>query len=217
MPNQRNQVFGLRYLYGEMSVSFNPVESLLDKLGEERARKTPIPLDQLRLFLTGLCRSGCDRVPLKVQHLQIPFYLAGIDERQVYLAHSHTFMVSGFSLDELEPIFIADAEKLQELALEWLDSPEGTSASERAKGAKIAEEMGLPIKVALCWPDGKNRRQGKLSSRSHVLGSENTVWVFAVESAESRNAVFRYGLSLVDNAAAEGLTMVLTLKPSVLF
>lgn len=198
-------------------MSFNPLDSLIDIIAKQRAMDAPLPPSAVRAYLSSLARSGCDRVPLKVRNLGIPFTFAGFNETHVFLSHASTCMVSPFPWDALEPMHLRELEDIQTLVMAWMDSSEGVAAWEMIKSANSAAQSGLKIPVTVRWPDSKNTREGLLSLTSAALGWSSATWICAVETCEGQNAVFRYGLSRFVRAMHDGKKLSMALKPGATF
>ncbi len=198
-------------------MSFNPLDSLLDKLGEQRARTTPMQHDHLRMYLKTVCKSCCDRVPLKVRNLGVPFYFAGVNDTHIFLAHAETCMVSHFAFDDLEPVTLGAVEEIQELIIAWLDSAEGVAARELIDSARMASQAGVRVPVTIRWPVGGNQRQGFLTLDSVAHGEAKANWICAVETMEGKNVAFRYGLTRIARAMHDGKTLTMMLKPGTIY
>lgn len=188
-----------------------------DKLVEQRARRTPIAREQVSGYFAMVCKSGCDRVPLKVRNLAVPFYFAGYSADSVYLAHAETCMVSQFAFDDLEPLTLGTIEEIQQLIEAWLDSAEGAAARELIESATMASQAGIRVPVTLRWPEGGHTRQGHLCHESFAHAEAQARWVCAVETAEGKNVVFRYGLTRIARAMHDGKTLSMVLKPGTSF
>lgn len=198
-------------------MSFNPLDSLIDIIAKQRVMDAPLPPSAVRSYLSSLARSGCDRVPLKVRNLGIPFTFAGFNETHVFLSHASTCMVSPFPWDALEPMHLRELEDIQTLVMAWMDSTEGVAARQLIDSANVAAKCGFQVPVNLRWPDSKNTREGVMSPKSLALGGESANWVCAVEIAEGKNVIFRYGISRIANATAEGKTINMVLKAGTAF
>ena len=191
----------------------NTFDQSIDKIAERLARSNPLPLDVVELFLTGICASGCDRIPLKIRNLAVPFYFAGINTRHVFLANAENCMVSQFNLDELEPIMLGLIEDINSLILAWLDSAEGQSSRELIESANQVASAGKQLPVTLRWPGSNKTRQGHLTIGSASLGGPDTRWICGVETVEGQSVVFRYGVTRLDRAMHDGKRLSMTLKP----
>lgn len=188
-----------------------------DKLVEQRALRTPMAREQVSAYFAMICKSGCDRVPLKVRNLAVPFYFAGYCADSVYLAHAETCMVSLFSFDDLEPLTLGTIEEIQQLIVAWLDSAEGAAARELIESATMASQAGIRVPVTLRWPDGGQTRQGHLCHESYAHAAAKGRWVCAVEAAEGKSVVFRYGLTRIARAMHDGKTLSMVLGPGTTF
>ncbi|MFU4920773.1 hypothetical protein ACM7Z6_13415 [Pseudomonas aeruginosa] len=188
-----------------------------DKLVEQRARSTPIAREQVSAYFAIVCKSGCDRVPLKVRNLAVPFYFAGYSADSVYLAHAETCMVSQFAFDDLELLTLGTIEEIQQLIEAWLDSAEGAAARELIESATMASQAGIRVPVTLRWPEGGHTRQGHLCQESFAHAEAQARWVCAIETAEGKNVVFRYGLTRIARAMHDGKTLSMVLKPGTTF
>lgn len=188
-----------------------------DKLVEQRALRTPMAWALVSPYFAMVCKSGCDRVPLKVRNLAIPFYFAGYNASSVFLAHAETCMVSEFAFDDLEPLTLGTIEDIQQLITVWLDSAEGTAARELIESAHMASKAGIRVPVTLRWPEGGATRQGYLCKDSEAHAVAKASWVCAVETAEGKSVVFRYGLTRIDRAMHDGKSLSMVLRPGTTF
>lgn len=188
-----------------------------DKLVEQRALRSPLARELVSPYFAMICKSGCDRVPLKVRNLAIPFYFAGYNADSVFLAHAETCMVSQFAFDDLEPLTLGAIEEIQQLIVVWLDSAEGTAARELIESAHMASQAGIRVPVTLRWPEGGYTRQGFLCKDSDAHAVAKASWVCAVETAEGKNVVFRYGLTRIARAMHDGKTLSMVLRLGTTF
>lgn len=187
------------------------------KLVEQRARRTPMAREQVNTYFATICKSGCDRVPLKVRNLAVPFYFAGYCSDSVFLAHAETCMVSQFAFEDLEPLTLGTIEEIQQLILAWMDSAEGAAARGLIQSASMASQAGIRVPVTLRWPEGGHTRHGHLCHESLAHAAAKARWVCAVETAEGKNVVFRYGLTRIARAMHDGTTLSMVLKPGTTF
>lgn len=176
-----------------------------------------VPLEGFKKALPLLCESGCDRLPLRVRNLPVPFYLAGFDDSHVFLSHADTCLISAFTYDALELPSLATFEQLPALILEWMGTTAGIAASELVTHAHTAATAGVSIPVVLRWPDGDHRREGTLTITSNVKCGKGAQWVAAVEACEGQDVVFRYGLSRIGTAMHDGKLLTMRLLPGTCF
>jgi len=186
--------------------------SVFDNMVKARAMETALTTDALREYFSGICKSGCDRIPVKVRNLPVPFYLAGLNKSHVFLIHAETCMVSQFSFEELEPIPLRDIEDIQKLVIAWLDSAECAASRSLVDRAKAVRDMGMKLPVTLAWPD-KQTRQGYLNDQSNILGGPSSAWICAVETTEGQGVVFRYGITRLERAMHDGKNLRIAVKP----
>lgn len=194
-------------------MALNPFDNLV----AQRALRTPMAREQVSAYFAMVCKSGCDRVPLKVRNLAVPFYFAGYNADSVFLAHAETCMVSQFAFDDLEPLTLGTIEEIQQLIVVWLDSAEGTAARELIESAHMASKAGIRVPVTLRWPEGGHTRRGYLCKDSDAHAVAKASWVCAVETAEGKNVVFRYGLTRIARAMHDGKTLSMVLRPGTTF
>lgn len=178
---------------------------------------SPMPLNAMRLNLAALSESGCDRIPVKVRNLAVPFFLAGIDASHVFLANAETCMVTRFNLDELESLTLGQFEEIQELVFAWMDSVEGEASRSLIESARMADDAGTAVPVLLRWPGSSNSRHGFLTIGSAALGGTGTIWICGVETVADNNVVFRYGVTRLERAMHDGKRLIMTLKPGTSF
>lgn len=191
----------------------NPTDSMADNTESSG----PVSLEGFRIALALFCESGCDRIPLKVRNLHVPFYLAGFSEKHVFLSHAETCMVSEFTIQDLELPTLTGLNEIQALVFAWLDSAEGVASKELIAAAQQAAKAGVSVPVVLRWPVGGHTRSGFLTSISSGLGGSGAQWVTAVESTEGTSAVFRYGLSRIATAMHDGKKLTMKLKPGTVY
>lgn len=184
---------------------------------------TPLQKSFIQTYLTEVIRSACDRIPLKVRNVSEPFYLAGADDQNVHLSHAVTCVMSSFSYDDLEPLYLGTVEEISELIIRWLNSQECLAAHEMAEAANTMERAGKALPVTLRWPDTAERaergkvRKGLLTGKSTTLGTPTTAWVIAVETTDTRDVTYRYGMTRLGRALHDGKELTMALKPGVPF
>lgn len=191
--------------------------SPFDKNAASLAGSITVPLEAFKKALPLLCESGCDRLPLRVRNLPVPFYLAGFDDSHVFLSHADTCLISAFTYDTLELPSLAAFEQLPALIFEWMETTAGIAASELATHARKAATAGVSIPVVLRWPEGNHRREGTLTITSNVECGKGARWVAAVEACEGHDVVFRYGLSRISTAMHDGKLLTMRLLPGTGF
>lgn len=177
----------------------------------------PMRPDELRVILDMVCKAGCDRVPLKVRNLGIPFYFAGYNGERVFLTHAETCLVSLFTFDDLEPVSQQTGQDIQELVISWMDSAEGVAAQELIDSAYMASQMGIPVPVKVRWRDSNNSRSGFLTLKTYGLEESGASWVCAVEAVAGNNVIYRYGLTRLATALHDGKTLTMALKPGTTY
>lgn len=188
-----------------------------DKKTASLAGSITVPLEGLQKALPLLCESGCDRLPLRVRNLPVPFYLAGFDDSHVFLSHADTCLISAFTYDALDLPSLATFEQLPALIFEWMETTAGIAASELAAHARKAATAGVSIPVVLRWPEGDHKREGSLTLTSNVKCGIGAQWIAAVEACEGQDVVFRYGLSRIGTAMHDGKLLTMRLLPGTVF
>lgn len=175
--------------------------------------KTIIPTETLREFFTRVCHAGFDRLPLAVRNLQIPFYLSGFNDQQVFLIHTETCMVSQFAFDDLEPITLSVITDLQAVLMAWMDSAQFVAAKSLIESAQEVRRLRLKLPVTLSAESEPRTRHGDLNDQSGHLGGAGSKWVCAVETTEGQSVLFRYGMTRLARAMHDGKVLRMALVP----
>ena len=186
---------------------------MFDDTVTARAANVIVPEDSLREFLTQICLGGFDRLPLKVRNLQIPFFFSGINDRQIFLIHAETCMVSQFSLDDLEPITLSVITDLQAVLIAWMDCDQYEAAKSLIESAQESRRLRFKIPVTLSVETEPKTRYGHLNDQSGYLEGTESMWVCAVETVEEQNVVFRYGITRLARAMHDGKRLHMALVP----
>lgn len=186
---------------------------MFDDTVKARAANVVVPEDSLRELLFQICWAGFDRLPLKVRNLQIPFFFSGINDRQIFLIHAETCMVSQFSFDDLEPITLIVLTDLQAVLMAWMGSDQYVAAKSLIESAQEVRRLHLKMPVTLSAQTEPKTRHGHLNDQSGYLSGTESKWVCAVETVEGQNVVFRYGITRLARAMHDGKRLHMALVP----